>query len=78
MQEMSKDEQTFNFKAQGFIETYTSTFAYLCTDWDGSYTHDTFCERIQLHYNSCGLLIQVLLDAGFKRKECQRSCKVHI
>ena len=60
MQEMSKDEETFNFKAQGFIETYTSTFTYLCTDWDGSYTHDIFCERIQLHYYSRGLLIQIL------------------
>ena len=33
MQEVSKDEEPFNFKAQGFIETYTSTFTYLCTDW---------------------------------------------
>ena len=78
MQEVSKDEQHFNFKAQGFIKTYTSTLAHLCTDRDGSYLYDTFCERIQLHYNSCGLLIKVLQDAGSTRKECQRSCKVHI
>ena len=46
MQEVSKDEEPFNFKAQGFIETDTSTFAYLCTDRDGSYTYDAFCERV--------------------------------
>ena len=48
MKEVSKDEQPFNFKAQGFIETYTSTFVYLYTDWDGAYTYDTFCEGITI------------------------------
>ena len=51
MQEVSKNEKHFNFKAQGFTETDTSTLAYIWTDRNGSYPHDTFYERVQLHNN---------------------------
>ena len=75
MQEVSKDEEHFNFKAPGFIKTYTSTLTHLCTDRDGSYPYDTFCERIQLHFTAVDYLSKYCKMQALKEKSAKEVAK---